>query len=140
MTPKARGRLIRCLWLATWLGLLAGLIDRRFYAAVFWFTVAHALLVLALNRFRVWEYPVQVRIVFAALVAIGTWVPHMTWLMYIATVGLIGNIFFNYCFLARTIYLLPWNRAERFSRGLVARVFLTPPVEGRFKPAGRAES
>lgn len=135
-TPaKTRKRIIWALWFVTWLGLLAGLFDRRFYVAVAWFTVAHALLMLALNRFRVAAYPVQVRIVYVLWVLVGTYVPHMTFLMYIATVGLIGNLFFGYCTLARMMYLLPWNREERFSLDLVARVFTTPRTEGRFRPA-----
>jgi hypothetical protein len=55
-------------------------------------------------------------------------------LLYITTLGLIGNLFFNYCALARLMYLLPWNREEKLSFELVARVFLTPPAKGRFRP------
>lgn len=43
-------------------------------------------------------------------------------------------LFFRYCPLARMLYLLPWNRQEDFSVEFVARVFLSPPVEGRFRP------
>ena len=138
-TPaKTRKRVIWALWFVTWLGLLAGLLDRRFYVGVAWFTVAHFLLMLALNSFRVHAYPVQVRIVYAAWALVGAYVPHMTFLMYIATIGLIGNLFFGYCTLARLMYLLPWNRDEAFSLGLVGRVLSTPPTDGRFKPAPAA--
>ena len=140
MTARSRKRLVWWLWLATWFLLLAGLFDRVFYEAVVWLTVGHALLVLALNRFRVAAFPVQVRLVYVVWVIVGTYVPHMTLLMYIPTLGLVGNLFFGYCPLARLMYLLPWNRQEAFSLGLVARVLLTPPTEGRFKPAGRSRS
>jgi len=134
MPEQTRKRLVWCLWFVTWLGLLAGLFDRSWYETVVAFSVAHALLVLMLNRFRVAEFPVQVRIGYAVWVAIGTYVPHATVLMYITTLGLIGNLFFKYCPLARMMYLLPWNRQEKFSLGLMARVFLSPPVDGRFRP------
>ena len=64
--------------------------------------------------------------------AIGTYVPHMTVFLVIISVGLIGNLFFDYCLLARLLSLLPWNRHESFSLGLVQRALLTPP--GRFNP------
>jgi len=133
-TPT-RKRLVWTLWFVTWVGLLAGLVDPRFYEGVVAFSGAHAFLVLALHRFRLTPFPVQVRIGYFLWVAIGTYVPYMTVLMYITTVGLIGNLFFKYCPLARMMYLLPWNRPERFSLGLVVRVILSPPVDGRFRPA-----
>ncbi|MDS3862475.1 hypothetical protein RIF25_16895, partial [Thermosynechococcaceae cyanobacterium BACA0444] len=52
----------------------------------------------------------------------------------VTTIGLAANLFFNYCPLARMMYLLPWNREEPFSFKLVLRVFLSPPVSGKFKP------
>lgn len=135
MPARTRKAIVWILWFVTWLLLLAGLVDRVFYDVVVWFTAAHLLLVLALNRFKLMAYPVQVRLVYVLWVLVGTYVPHMTFLMYIATVGLIGNLFFGYCTLARMMYLVPWNREERFSLDLVARVFTTPRTEGRFRPA-----
>jgi hypothetical protein len=37
---------------------------------------------------------------------------------------------FDYCPLARTLALMPWNRRVPLSGRLVLRVFLTPPVPG----------
>jgi hypothetical protein len=119
----------------TWVGLLIGFFDRQAYEFVVAFSAAHALLFLLLFRFRIAAFPVQVRIGYFLWVLIGTYVPHMTVLMYITTIGLLGNLFFRYCPLARMLCLLPWNGEEEFSLGLVARAFLTPPVDGRFKPA-----
>jgi hypothetical protein len=134
MPEHIRKIVVWSLWFLTWIGLLAGLFDRTVYGVVVAFSVAHALLVLVLHRFRVIAFPVQVRVGYVLWVAIGTYVPYMTVLMYITTLGLIGNLFFSYCPLARMLYLLPWNREEKFSLGLVARVFLSPPVDGRFRP------
>ena len=123
-----RNRLAWILWFVTWVGLLAGLFDHIFYEYVVVFSAAHALLVLFLLRFRISAFPAQVR------VAIGTYVPYMVILMYITTIGIATNLFVGYCPLARMMYLLPWNREEQFSFKLVASVFLSPPVSGKFKP------
>jgi hypothetical protein len=80
-------------------------------------------------------FPAQLRIAYFAWVAIGTYAPHTVILMYITALGLVANLFFGYCPLSRMLYLFPWNRGETFSAGLVARVILTPPVPGQFKPS-----
>lgn len=133
-----RKAVIWSLWFLTWIGLLAGLVDRTFYEVVVAFSAAHAFLILSLHGFQVSAFPVQVRIGYVLWVAIGTHVPYMTVLMYITTLGLIGNLLFRYCPLARMLYLLPWNREENFSFGMVVRVFLSPPVNGRFRPVPAA--
>jgi hypothetical protein len=137
ISVAARKRLVWSLWFATWLGLLGGLFDRGFYDLVVWFSAAHAALFLYLFGFRPAPFPVQVRLAYLAWVAIGTYVPYMLVLLYITTLGLTTNLFLGYCPLARMLYLLPWNRAEPFSLELLARVFLTPPVDGRFTPLPR---
>jgi hypothetical protein len=134
MPEHIRKTVVWSLWFLTWIGLLAGLFDRTFYEVVVAFSMAHAFLILVLHRFRVAAFPVQVRIGYVLWVAIGTYMPYMTVLMYITTLGLIGNLFFRYCPLARMLYFLPWNREENLSFGLVASVFLSPPVDGRFRP------
>ena len=129
-----RKRFVWVLWLITWIGVLAGLFDREFYEYVVIFSAAHALLVLFLLRFRVSAFPAQVRIAYCIWVVVGTYAPYMVILMYITTIGLATNLFANYCPLARMMYLFPWNREETFSLNLVARVFLSPPVAGKFRP------
>jgi hypothetical protein len=129
-----RKRLVWILWFVTWIGLLAGLFDRVFYEYVVVFSAAHALLFLFLLRFQVAALPAQVRITYYIWVAVGTYVPYMIILMYITTIGLVMNLFLSYCPLARMLYLFPWNRQEPFSLNLVARVFLSPPVAGEFRP------
>lgn len=138
MPQPIRKRFAWLLWFVTWIGLLAGLFDRAFYEYVVVFSAAHALLMLLLVRFRVAVFPAQVRIAYFIWVAVGTYVPYMVILMYITTIGLATNLFFDYCPLARMLYLFPWNREEPFSFGLVLRVFLSPPVAGKFKPRSPA--
>jgi len=122
------------LWFVTWVGLVVGLFDREFYEYVVYLSAAHAVLVLWLFGFRLSPFPVHVRIAYLAWVAAGAYVPYMTILMYITTVGLATNLFLGYCPLARTMYLMPWNRQEPMSFGLLVRVFISPPVAGRFVP------
>ena len=134
-TPtRVRKALIWGLWFVTWLGLVGGVFDHVFFEYVVIFSALHAILFLVLNGFNVGPFPVQVRIAYFAWVAAGTYVPHLNILMYITLVGLATNIFLGYCPLARMMYLMPWNNNEKFSLGLVRRVFLSHPMPGKFEP------
>ena len=134
MPENIRRKILWILWFITWLGLLAGFFNREFYEYVVFFSAAHAVFVLVLLQFNAAAFPAQVRIAYFLWVAVGTYVPYMTILMYITTIGLATNLFAGYCPLARMLCLLPWNRKEPFSLSLVMSVFLTPPVAGMFKP------
>lgn len=134
MPERIRKPLIWILWFITWLGLLAGLYDRVYWEYVVLFSALHAVLFLGLNGFGVKPFPVQVRIAYLIWVTIGTYAPYMVFLMYITMVGLASNLFVGYCPLARMMYLMPWNRDDAFSAGLLTRVFFSPPVAGKFKP------
>lgn len=134
MPVKIRKRVVWGLWFVTWLGLLAGVLDRTFWEYVVVFSAAHALLVLFLLGLHVSPFPVQVRLAYLTWVAVGTYVPFMEILMYITIIGLAANLFLGYCPLARMLCLLPWNREEPISLDLLKRVFLSPPVAGKFTP------
>lgn len=134
LPAHTRHQLIHGLWFITWLGLLAGLYDRVFYEYVVIFSFLHLLLFLILFNFRFNAFPVQVRITYFLWVVVGTYVPYMVILMYISTIGLFTNLFLGYCPLARSLYLLPWNRDEPMSLDLLQRVVMSPPVKGQFKP------
>src|SRR5512140_720816 len=131
--PRVRRALVWILWAITWVGLVAGCFDARAWRWVVGFSVAHAAFVLSMVRFRPLVFPAQLRIAYAAWVALGTYVPHMTWMMYVATAGVGANLAFNWCPLSRLLYLLPWNREEPFDAGLPWRVFFSKPVPGRFR-------
>jgi hypothetical protein len=133
--PIGRKRLIWGLWFVTWLGLVGGLYDGVYFTYVVFFSAAHAVLFLLLNSFQIRPFPVQVRIAYFIWIAVGTYVPGMIFLMYITLAGLATNLFLGYCPLARMMYLMPWNHDEGFSLSLLARVFLSPPMPGQFKPA-----
>jgi hypothetical protein len=135
MPTSTRRKLVWSFWFVTWIGLIAGLFIHRFYEYVVFFSIIHALLFICIENFRLTVFPVQVRLTYLLWVTIGTYVPHMTFLMIITTIGLASNLFFGYCPLARMLYLLPINRNEPFPLNLVKRVFLTPAVNGRFTPS-----
>jgi hypothetical protein len=137
-TPqRARKALIWSLWFITWLGLVIGVFDRVFFQYVVIFSALHAVLFLVLFQFKVQPFPVQVRLAYLAWVAVGTYVPYMVVLMYITLIGLATNLFLGYCPLARMVYLMPWNRDEKFSLDLLRRVVFSRPTAGQFQPMGR---
>jgi drug/metabolite transporter (DMT)-like permease len=137
LTIPTRRKVVWSLWFITWLGLLAGLFAPQWNEFVVWFSVIHAVFFIYLERFNLVAFPVQVRLAYVVWVAIGTYIPLMTWLMWITILGLAANLFVGYCPLARLLSLLPLNRSEPLSLDLVRRVFLTPPVKGRFMPPKR---
>ncbi len=75
--------------------------------------------------------PVQVRIAYAALLAIGT-SPGMFWVYYVKLVGTIAMVLFGYCPLVRLLTLLPWNRTQRINRTWLTRLILAPAPGGLF--------
>lgn len=81
-------------------------------------------------------FPVQVPTAFLGLLALGTWPPFaiLHWLML---GGTSIRLLFDYCPLARTVSLAPWNRAEPLSWRVVKRTYLTPPVTGSFLQRSR---
>jgi len=138
LSPSTRKSLVWGLWFITWAGLVCGLIIPSFYHLVVLFTALHTFFFWFLFRFRIGPFPVQVRLAYLAWVTVGTYVPHMVILLDITTIGLATNLFLDYCPLARLMSLMPWNRREPFSAGLVQRTFFSPPAKGRFvPPAGK---
>lgn len=96
--------------------------------------LALGLTVVQVAHFRLREesfaaFPVQVRIAYAAILALGLWEP-TRWVIWIPTIGTAAQVLFGYCPLARMLSLLPWNRKERLSLALVRRTFVSRPVRG----------
>lgn len=134
MPRHIRKSLVWSLWFVTWVGLLTGLFDSTFYEYVTLFCIAHTMFVLYLVGFRVAAFPAQVRIAFTIGVAVGSYVPYLESLLYLKMAGLVANLILGYCPMARTVYLLPWNREESLSMDLVRRVIFSAPVAGKFMP------
>ena len=85
----------------------------------------------AAHRRCISAFPVQIRLAYLGLLIVGLWPP----LRFVHGIQLIGTsavVLSDYCFLARVLSLLPWNRTEPFTAGLVRRTFLAPPNRGEF--------
>lgn len=74
-------------------------------------------------------FPVQVRLGYALMLVAGHW-PPLRALHVIQLVGVTVAVTLDYCLLARLMSLLPWNRRERLTAGLIARRLLSRPVRG----------
>lgn len=75
------------------------------------------------------SFPVQVRFWFLVYVA-ASYPEPLQILYWLPVVGTWARAIFGYCFLARTLSLLPWNRRVPFSTELLIRAFFTRPVRG----------
>ncbi|MHC4701303.1 MAG: hypothetical protein ACYTFQ_12115, partial [Planctomycetota bacterium] len=75
------------------------------------------------------DFPVQVRITYSLLLLV-CYLPAMRWLYWLPTVGTFALILFGYCFAARVLALMPWNRKGKLSVELVRKTIFSPPVAG----------
>ena len=119
-------------WLVTSILLSAGLAGYRsgFFLAI-------ALTVFQLIHFILRErslgaFPVQVR--FWYLILLLVLLPEPLRILYwVPAIGTWAQVIFGYCTMARCVSLLPWNRDEPFSAGLLKKTFLSRPVPGNIK-------
>jgi uncharacterized membrane protein YedE/YeeE len=71
-------------------------------------------------------FPIQVRITYLGLL-FAAQAPYMVWIFWWQLIGTSAMISFGYCFLARILSLLPWNKKESYSLEMLKKTFLTPP-------------
>jgi hypothetical protein len=75
-------------------------------------------------------FPVQVRLVYAAVLIIDMlWEP-MRWHLWMMAFFTLVLVLFDWCLLSRIVVLMPWNRREPLSWGLLRRTFISGPVRG----------
>jgi hypothetical protein len=74
-------------------------------------------------------FPVQTPTAFFVFLVLGAW-PPLAFLHWLMLAGTAARLLFDYCLLARTLALAPWNRTAPLSWALVKCVYLTPPVNG----------
>ena len=74
-------------------------------------------------------FPVQVRIAYFGLLLLAQ-APWMFWIFWWQLIGTAAMVLFDYCFLARCMSLMPWNKTEDYSMELVKRTFVSAPVKG----------
>lgn len=75
------------------------------------------------------DLKLQVRLIYGLLLVIDIVLP---WhLIHGAQImGTTALLLFDYCFLARTMLLMPWNRTQGFSWALMCKAYFSPPVPG----------
>lgn len=136
ISPARRSiTMLRPAELSWWLWLASAVLLAAWLAGTAWaFWALLSLCAFQVAWFRVREgrfaaFPVQVRIAYGLLIASTAWEP-LHWLAYVPAIGTWAQVIFGYCALARILSLLPWNRREALTWGLVARTFLTPPATG----------
>jgi len=125
-------------WLATDVALANYLfIDRQFIKAAI--ALAAVQIPVFARRGGGWlSFPAQVRIAYTFLLVLGLWQP-FRFIHWMQLAGTTAMVLTGYCFLARCLSLLPPNRSEPLSIGLIGRTFLTPPIHGNIL-AGRTGS
>ena len=84
-------------------------------------------------------FPVQVRATYLGLLFLAQ-APYMFWIFWWQLIGTAAMVFFSYCFLARVMSLMPWNKTGRYSMTLVKRTFLAAPVQGNILQGLPAET
>jgi hypothetical protein len=116
-------------WLFISVFLTAGVLGRSsgFYAA----TVLSAaqLIHFLIKEGRPAAFPVQVRTAYLIFMTAALWEP-LRVLYWLPLIGTWALVITGYCFLARFLTLMPWNRSEPLSAALIKRTFLSPPVKG----------
>lgn len=116
-------------WLATDFALANYLfIDREFIKGAI-ALAAIQIPIFAKRGGGLMSFPAQVRIAYLGLLIAGLWSP-LRFIHWVQLVGTTAMVLFGYCFLARCLSLLPFNRTEPMSSELLARTFLRRPVNG----------
>jgi len=116
-------------WTVTAVFLVAGLFGvsgaREIALGV---TVAQTVWLLARHRNPA-HFPTQIRLAYLALM-VATFLPALTFLYWVQTVGTLALILVGYCPMARFLMLFPWNRPVPLTLGRALRIVFHPPTEG----------
>ena len=128
MIPHAA---VRWAYWAAISALLVGGLGGRFEAFYLAAAVSVAQLVhYALRERSLTAFSVQVRLAYAAILITDIlWEPlrlHLWWMAFFTLMV----VLFDWCLLSRIMALMPWNRTEALSWGLMRRTFFSGPMKG----------
>lgn len=127
--PSFKPDLVWSYWAVTTgliIGALAGI--EYSYQAVVVLNIVQVIH-FSLREKSVTTFPVQVRTTYLGLLFLSQ-APYMIWILWWQLIGTAAMVSFNYCFLARCMSLMPWNKSEDYSIELFKRTFFTAPVDG----------
>lgn len=116
--------------------LLLGLLGMSFWCLHIWNAIVCGYIAMFFSR-PIKDFPLQARIANMVLCLIGTWfVPSLLWVLLIS--GIV-NAAVGYDLVVRILSLLPVNRYEPLTAGLIKETFLAPPKDGRFSAGKRPD-
>ncbi|MEA3406194.1 MAG: hypothetical protein U9R28_10725 [Pseudomonadota bacterium] len=75
------------------------------------------------------NFAVQVRIAYLLLLVVALY-PPLYFIFYLQIIGTTAMVLLNYCFLARFMSLMPWNKIQPYSFKLISQTFMSKPIEG----------
>lgn len=75
------------------------------------------------------SFSVQIRVTYLGMSLLALMLP-FHFIFWFQLIGTSIMVLFNYCLLARSLSLLPWNRSEPLSFSLIGRTFFSRPVFG----------
>jgi len=101
-------------------------------------TALHGLIVLVRER-SAKTYPVQLRTAYLLLLLI-CYLPYTSWLYWLMLIGTLALSVFGYCFLTRTLSLMPWNSREAYTLDRFWRTFFSAPDLDRLSSNPRLAS
>ncbi len=116
-------------WLVTVVFLTAGLAG---WVPGFYLTIALSAVQVvhfSIREGTITAFPVQVRIAYLIWMVVALWEP-LRFLYWIPVIGTWTMVLTGYCFLARCVSLMPWNREGDLTASLLKRTFFSPPVRG----------
>ena len=116
-------------WLMTVVALTAGVAVwiPGFYLAIV--LMAVQVIHFTIRENSLTAFPVQVRLAYLLYLVIALWEP-LRFLYWLPVIGTWTMVLTGYCFLARCVSILPWNRETALTLSLIKRTFLSPPVRG----------
>jgi len=88
----------------------------------------------AIRTRSVRSFPAQVRLGYLLLLLVAA-PAELRPIYWLPTIGTWVQVLFGYCALARTVSLMPWNRAKPLSMALLRQTFFAAPVRGSFMQA-----
>jgi len=126
---KSKFNLIWVYWVITDLLLIVGVLIEP--QALIWAIIFNVIQVIHFYWLtpKILNFAVQVRLAYLLLLLLAMY-PPLYFIFYLQIIGTTAMIVFNYCFLARFMSLMPWNKSQAYSIESFINTFFSKPVDG----------